>query len=147
MLLQTWRAGGEGTFYPAPVPVTANLWPVLLLLPAVGVVGSLFLSKPRVTYVISGDTFGIKTLASTTLLPRTDTRVTLTPEPLGMRLFGTAVPGYYTGTYATKLGNVQAAATTTRPQQALMLEYGGKRYYLTPSDPQAVAEWLGEAKG
>lgn len=143
-LLTAWRGGQTATFRPAPVPLTRQLWPLLFLLPALGVVTALFFQKPRLTYTIAGDTLTVRTRASRTDFPRGSTQASLTPDPLGVRLFGTGMPGYYTGTFATKSGNVQAAASTARPAQALLLEHGGKRYYLTPGDPAAVAAWFGE---
>ncbi|WP_278914549.1 PH domain-containing protein [Deinococcus wulumuqiensis] len=143
-LLRAWRGGEAATFRPAPVPLTRQLWPLLFLLPTLGVIVALFFWKPSVTYLLSGDTLIVKTRASTTTFPRQETRASLTSEPLGARLFGTGMPGYHTGTFATKSGNVQAAATSARPVQALLLEHGGKRYYLTPSDPAAVAAWFGQ---
>lgn len=141
-LLTAWRKGDTATFRPAPV--VPNVWPLLLALLPVGIVGSLVLRKPRLTYTVTGDTLTVKTQASTTTFPRQSTRASLTTDPLGMRLFGSSLPSYHTGTFATKSGNVQAAATSARPVQALLLEHGGKRYYLTPSDPAAVAAWFGQ---
>ncbi len=146
-LLTAWKGGATASFRPAR---NAQLgWGAaafLLLIPGLAVVGSLFISKPRLTYAIQGDTFTVKTRASTTHFPRTGTSASLTSHALGMRLFGTAIPGYYTGTFSTRGGNVQAAASSARPGQALLLEYGSKRYYLTPSDPAAVAAWFGSSE-
>lgn len=141
-LLTVWRGGGAATFRPAPVPPTANLGLAALLLSGAGLVAALFLSKPRVTYAVAGDTLTVRTRASTTTFARRNTRASLTADPLGVRLFGTSLPGYHTGTFATRSGNVQAAATTARPRQALILEHAGKRYYLTPGDPAAVTTWF-----
>lgn len=143
-LLAAWRGGQTATFSPAPVRMTDNWWLLLLMLPAVAVVGSLFVSKPRLSYDIAGNTLTVRTRASRTEFPRSSTQASLTTDPLGVRLFGSSLPGYHTGTFATKSGNVQAAASTARPAQALLLEHGGKRYYLTPSDPAAVAAWFGQ---
>ncbi len=126
------------------MPTRENLWVLLLMLPALGIVGALFVVKPHITYRAEGDTLTVKSRASTTVFPRCGTKASLTTDHLGMRLFGTAMPGYYTGTFSTGGGNVQVAATTAKPVQALLLEHAGKRYYLTPSDPEAVAAWFGE---
>ncbi|GGP29239.1 PH domain-containing protein [Deinococcus wulumuqiensis] len=143
-LLNAWSKGNVMTFRPAGVPAEQNIWPLLLFLPLAGVVASLLLTKPRLTYEIHDDTLTVRTRASTTTFPRQNTQASLTTDPLGMRLFGTGMPGYHTGSFATRSGNVQAAATSARPVQALLLEHGGKRYYLTPSDPAAVAAWFGQ---
>ena len=142
-LLTVWQKGNTATFRPGPVPLGMNLWPLLIGAVAAGLVGSLLLRKPRLTYEIAGDTLTVRTNGSTAVFPRWETQASLTADALGLRLFGTSLPGYHTGTFSTRSGKVQAAASTARPAQALLLEHGGKRHYLTPSDPQAVAEWFG----
>lgn len=142
-LLTVWRKGNTATFRPAPTPTGMQLWPLLLALPVAGIVGSLVLSKPRLTYEIAGDTLTVRTRASRTDFPRGTTKASLTADALGVRLFGTSLPGYHTGTFSTRSGNVQAAASSAKPSQALLLERNGKRYYLTPNDPAAVAAWFG----
>lgn len=141
-LLTTWQKGDATTFRPAPA--TPNLWSLLLALLPVGLIGALVLRRPRLSYDIAGDTLTVRTRASRTEFPRGSTKASLTSDPLGVRVFGSSLPGYHTGTFAIRSGNVQAAASTPRPAQALLLEHGGKRYYLTPSDPAALAAWFGE---
>ena len=141
-LLTVWKKGDAATFRPRGVPLRENIWPLLLLLPLSVAVGSLLISRPRLSYEITGDTLTVKTRASSTDFLRQSTKASVTSDPLGVRLFGTGMPGYHTGTFSTRSGNVQAAASSARPRQALVLEQGGKRYYLTPSDPAAVAAWF-----
>ncbi|CAM2912205.1 PH domain-containing protein [Deinococcus radiodurans] len=142
-LLIVWKKGDAATFRPRGVPLRENIWPLLLLLPLSLAVGSLLISRPRLSYEIHGDTLTVKTRASSTDFLRQSTKASVTSDPLGVRLFGTGMPGYHTGTFSTRLGNVQAAASSARPEQALLLEHAGKRYYLTPSDPAAVEAWFG----
>lgn len=138
-LLRVWRSGGRGEFRPAQ---PAGYDPFLLLFALLSVPLTAFLfSRPQVTYTPGEDTLVVRTARSVTRLPRTAT-ATLTCDGLGLRLFGTAMPGYYTGTFVTNGGNVQAAATTARPAQAVVVTHGERRYYLTPQDPHALAEWF-----
>ncbi|PTA67918.1 hypothetical protein C8263_10775 [Deinococcus arcticus] len=141
-LLRAWRAGETAAFRPAQ-PARPG-WEALLLLPLLPLVVFLY-SRPRVRYLLDGDTLVVKTAGSTTRFPRTGTRATLTTAPLGLRLFGTALPGYYSGTFGTGAipgGRVQAAAGSNRPAQALLLEAGGRTFYLTPQDPETLAAWF-----
>lgn len=64
--------------------------------------------------------------------PYATTEARLTSQPLGARLFGTAAPGTVTGRFALEGSSVQALATTTRPEEALILSHGGQTYYVTP---------------
>ncbi|WP_198170517.1 hypothetical protein [Deinococcus arboris] len=142
-LLRVWRSGGSGDFRPArPAQLS---WPELLvLLPLVPLL-AFFLSKPRVRYAQDGDALVVRTWASSTRFPRTGTTATLTAAPLGLRLFGTAIPGYYSGTFSSagaSGGHVQAAAGSSRPAQALLLTHRGRTFYLTPQDPAALAAWF-----
>lgn len=144
-LLTAWRSGQAGEFRPARAPGVGL--EALLLLPILPLVVFLF-SRPRVRYELRGDGLIVRTAVSTTRFPRADTAASLTDQPLGMRIFGAAMPGYYTGTFASRAGGsgshqVQAAAGACRPAQALLLRRGGRTYYLTPEDPQGLAAWFG----
>ncbi|MBZ9713217.1 PH domain-containing protein [Deinococcus multiflagellatus] len=141
-LLRAWRAGETATFRPAQ-PARPG-WELLLLVPLLPLVAFLF-SRPRVRYLLDGDALVVRTAGTTTRFPRAGTRATLTTVPLGLRLFGTALPGYYSGTFSTGAvpgGRVQAAAGSSRPAQALLLEAGGPTFYLTPQDPETLAAWF-----
>ncbi|NTY01663.1 hypothetical protein EXW95_15060 [Deinococcus sp. JMULE3] len=141
-LRRAWQAGENATFRPAR-PARPD-WTLLLLLPLVPI-AVLLLARPRLTYRLDGDTLTVRTTATTLRFPRHDTRATLTHTPLGARLFGTATPGYYTGTFISRAGTggkIQAAAGAARPDQAVILTHHDREYYLTPSDPQALIDWF-----
>ncbi|WP_261664669.1 PH domain-containing protein [Deinococcus sp. Marseille-Q6407] len=144
-LLDAWRGGRSGTFRPANPPGTD---PVLAVLTALLLPLMYALLRPwRLSYALDGDALVVRTTWRQWRLPLASTRAALTRQPLGMRLFGTGMPGYYTGTYASHAvpgGQVQAAASRRRPEQALLLEHGGTTLYLTPADPAAVAGWFGQ---
>ena len=138
-LLRTWRAGETAEFRPARAAASG---PVDFLLSLMLVpLAALLFSRPQIRYTREGDELVVRTARSVTRLPRT-AQAHLTRDSLGFRLFGTAMPGYYTGTFAMNGGNVQAAATHSRPGEAVLVTHAGKRYYLTPEDPQALAEWF-----
>lgn len=140
-LLTAWRAGQSGEYRPARAPGFDPAL-VLLLLPVLPLVWFLY-SSPRVRYTREGDALVVRTAGSVTRLPRYQSSAVLTRDALGVRLFGSSLPGYYTGTFGTNSGNVQAAASVPRPGQAVIVTHEGRRYYLTPEDPQALVDWFG----
>ncbi|MFC6618369.1 PH domain-containing protein [Deinococcus radiophilus] len=142
-LLSAWRSGGTATFHPAR---RAGLDPLslLILLPVLPIVWFL-LRPPAIRYRLDGDALVVHTGLGHTRFPLDDTQASVTREALGMRLFGSSIPGYHTGTFASNAhpsGRVQAAATDHRPAQALLLTHEGKTYYLTPQQPDVVAGWF-----
>lgn len=142
-LIRAWQTGQTAQFRPARA--AGFDWTLLLLLPLLPVV-ALLMGRPRVHYRLEGHTLVVKTAVSTLRFSRDRTQATLTRVPLGMRLFGTAMPGYYTGTFSSNAGTggrVQGAAGASRPDQAVLLTTGGRQYYLTPADPQGLVSWFG----
>lgn len=140
-LLRAWRSGETRVFRPARVATVsaAALLPLLLLLPLL----VFFARRPRLVYEWGRDALIVRTGLSQTRFPFETTRADLTEEGLGLRLFGTAVPRYFTGTFSMKSaggGRVQAYATTARPTRALLLHMDGTTYYLTPVDPEAALQ-------
>lgn len=151
LLLDAWKSGHSETFAPArragydPLLLAGTL----LLLPLLALL--LAPRKPLRYELDGGGTDGgalvIYTGGSTTRLPLATTEAKLTRYGLGARLLGTGMPRYYTGTFsiaaaAVPSGRVQAAATSVKPAQALLLTHAGKTYYLTPRDPERVAAWF-----
>ncbi|GGM53246.1 hypothetical protein GCM10008956_31550 [Deinococcus arenae] len=136
-LLRAWRGGETRLFRPARVATisAATLLPLLLLLPLL----VFFARHPRLVYEWEPDALIVRTGLSRT----GTTRAELTEEGLGLRLFGAAVPGYFTGTFSVKSaggGRVQAYATSARPGRALLLHLDSTTYYLTPVNPQAALQ-------
>ncbi|WP_216322526.1 PH domain-containing protein [Deinococcus aestuarii] len=142
-LLRVWRAGDSGTFFPARHPTLgpSDGLALVILVPLL----VFFLRQPRLKYILTPQALLVRTAWRSLRFPRGATKVELTPEPLGLRLFGTAIPGYYTGTFSIKTaggGRVQALATAARPQQAVLLKLDGQTYYLTPRDPETFVRLL-----
>lgn len=146
-LLATWRAGETGVFRPArsaPVSITL-IMASLVLAPFL----AFLVRPPRMTYRLTPDALEVQTGLHQQRFPYTATQAELTSDGLGMRLFGTAIPGYYTGSFATKAGGlsrIQALATAYQPSQAVVLKQGGVAYYLTPADPAAMLALFGAAR-
>lgn len=139
-LLRAWRSGETAIFYPAQRP---RPW-LLLILGALttALLGTLLGGRRRITYEWTPDALITRSAGHTHRFPYQTTAAEITAEPLGIRLFGTAIPGYLTGSFSTRsLGRVQAIATTARPDSALLLKQDGRTYYLTPNDndPQMAA--------
>lgn len=143
-LLSAWRGGEAMTFYPAERP---RPWLLLVMgLLTAGLFAALLTGKRRISYEWTSDALVTRSLGHTHRFPYASTTAEVTHEPLGIRLLGTAIPGYVTGTFTTKaLGNVQVIATTVRPDAALLLRQDGRTYYLTPNDPQAASRRFGRA--
>lgn len=137
-LLRAWRSGETTTVYPAQRP---RPW-LLLILGALttALLGTLLGGRRRITYEWTPDALMTRSAGHTHRFAYRTTAAEITAEPLGIRLFGTAMPGYLTGSFSTRsLGRVQAIATTARPDSALLLKQDGRTYYLTPNDPQMAA--------
>lgn len=138
-LLLTWRAGNTGVFRPARSAPVSPLMVLgtLIMTPLV----AFLVLLPRMVYRLTPDALEVQTGLHKQRFPFASTEAELTSEPLGMRLMGTATPGYYTGTFSTRYvggGRVQALATASRPAQAVVLKLDGVAYYLTPADPAAL---------
>ncbi|GGK36535.1 hypothetical protein GCM10008955_32950 [Deinococcus malanensis] len=140
-LLRAWRTETNSMFRPArPAHFTAwTALPLLATLPLL-VIGA---RRPRMEYCWEDGALVVRTSMSSQRFLIGATKAELTREGLGLRLFGTAIPGYYTGTFSTKSaggGRVQAYATTSKPKEALLLRLDGTTYYLTPEHPHRALE-------
>jgi len=105
---------------------------ILFLLPSLLYLVS---RKTGVKYRWGPDALYVQTGFRQRIFPYTTTTARLTSQPLGARIWGTAVPGNVTGRYTLNSSVVQALATTVRPQQALILSHGRDIFYLTPENP------------
>lgn len=138
-LLDAWRQGQTATFKPTR-PSVASLGDLLGLIILVPLL--IFLVRnPKITYKLTENELVVKTAFSTLRFPKGATKAELTHEPLGARLGGIAIPSYYTGVFSTRNlagGRVHALATSSSPEQAVVLKLDGKAYYLTPAEPQQL---------
>ncbi|KEF35551.1 hypothetical protein RDMS_01360 [Deinococcus sp. RL] len=97
-----------------------------------------WLAPRRLRYELTGDGLVVRTLLSRTVLPYAGLRARRSAGRLGLRTFGTGLPGYLTGHFTfgpdPAVRNVRAAAT--RAGGGVLLESGGRVYFLTPAHPQ-----------
>lgn len=97
-----------------------------------------WLAPRRLGYALTGDGLVLRTLLGRTALPYAGLRARRSAGRLGLRTFGTGLPGYLTGHFTfgpdPAVRTVRAAAT--RPSGGVLLESGGRTYFLTPADPE-----------
>lgn len=148
-LLSALRSGEMATFFPATRPrLDASLigFVAFMLLPL-----AMFFVSPRLTYRVEKGELKIRTFTNTFRFPVSEVTASLTTDHLGAKLFGTGIPGYYTGTYALselgkrgKRGTVQTFATTNKPERAVLVRHKNTAYYLTPADPENFLRLLAQ---
>lgn len=114
----------EGLARLLPLVITAGLFAALLLLPR------------RLTYTLTPDSLVVTHLTGKTTLPYAGMTAWQTAGHLGLKVGGTGLPGYYAGHYvfhADGLKGVLAASSATHG--GVIVQEGGKAYFLTPADP------------
>lgn len=103
-----------------------------------------FLLAPRrLAYTLTPEALVISRLTGRTALPYTGITARRSAGRLGVRLFGTGMPGYLTGLFSfgpDAVSRVQAAASRTR--DGVIVERGGTAFFLTPADPEAFLHSL-----
>ncbi|ACO47630.1 PH domain-containing protein [Deinococcus deserti] len=109
---------------------------ILLTLPPLLYIVS---QKTGVRYTWTPDALQVDTGLRRYIFPYATTTARLTTQPLGSRIWGTAVSGSVTGRYTLDSSTVQALATTARPAQALLLEAGQQTFYVTPERAEEFA--------
>lgn len=133
------------------VGVPLAVWVIFLLFPVGDTVGLFFLpmlaavialffwlAPRRLAYTTGPEALTIQTLTGQTRLPYAGMNAWRTAGSLGLKMGGTGLPGYYTGNYLFHrdgLKNVLAAASN--PQGGVIVQAGGRTYFLTPADPDA----------
>lgn len=135
-LLAALRSGASLTSQPA-THRSSSVLNLLLSLPLFALAGLALLPTPRLRYLLTGDALLIRRRLGVDRLPYSGLAVRPARSRLGVRLLGTGLPGYLTGTFWTAQGQVQAAATSSTAP-ALLLSSNGQTYYLTPADPAAL---------
>ena len=138
-LLATLKSGGTGTFHLPVQRISRETW--LSTLPLLILAALALWPWPRLSYRLAPDALEVRRRLGVDRLPYRGLEVRPARGRLGMRLVGTALPGYHTGLHATAGGQVMAAATSSHAP-ALLLTSGRTTYYLTPADPQALMHEL-----
>ncbi|WP_189011963.1 PH domain-containing protein [Deinococcus malanensis] len=113
-------------------------------------IGLILLTLPPLLYIVSRKSGVRYTWAPEALrveaglrryvFPYATTSARFTTQPLGSRIWGTAVSGSVTGRYTLNSSTVHALATTTRPAQALLLTAGQHTFYVTPEKAEEFAD-------
>ncbi|MBB5233488.1 PH domain-containing protein [Deinococcus budaensis] len=105
------------------------------------------LAPRRLAYTLTPDALVIRRVLGRTTLPYAGMRARRSAGRLGVRTFGTGLPGYLTGRFTfgpDPRSQVRAAAT--RGEGGVVVEVGGAAHFLTPADPAAFLSAL-EARG
>lgn len=97
----------------------------------------------RLSYTLESDALVITRLTGRTVLPYAEIKARRSAGRLGVRTFGTGLPGYLTGHFTfgpDTVSRVQAVAS--RGAEGVVVERGGAAYFLTPADPDAFLRSL-----
>lgn len=102
-----------------------------------------FLAPRRLAYTLTPDALVVTRMLGRTALPYTGMRARRSAGRLGLRTFGTGLPGYLTGHFTfgpDTVSRVHAAAS--RGGDGVIVESGGSAYFLTPADPDGFLREL-----
>ncbi|BDP42237.1 hypothetical protein DAETH_22060 [Deinococcus aetherius] len=117
------------------------VWPLGAL--AVLLAAVFWLAPRRLSYSLEEYALVVTRLTGRTVLPYTEITARRSAGRLGVRLFGTGMPGYLTGLFSfgpDTVSRVQAAAS--RARGGVIVERGGTAFFLTPADPEAFLHSL-----
>lgn len=101
------------------------------------------LAPRRLSYCLEEDALVVTRLTGRTALPYAGITARRSAGRLGVRLFGTGMPGYLTGLFSfgpDAAPRVQAAAS--RGTDGVLIEHGDTTFFLTPADPGAFLRAL-----
>lgn len=113
----------------------------VVLLVVAGVSAFMIILGPsRIRYLVGDGGLTIRTAFVRRLVDTTNMRARLWSPSFRMRVFGTALPGYYTGIYSTKIGYVRVYAADMR-SAGILLE-GRRTVFVCPCDPDAMLRAL-----
>lgn len=112
----------------------------LTVLLALAILAWFQLAPRRLAYALTPDAVVVQRILNQTRLPYAGLSARLTSGVLGVRTFGTGLPGYLTGHFTLAhdedgVGRVLAAASKGR--DGVLLRSGDADYFLTPADPNA----------
>ena len=105
------------------------------------------LAPRRLAYTLTPDALVIQRILNQTRLPYAGLSARPSSGVLGIRTFGTGMPGYLTGHFTLandekSVGRVLAAASTG--QGGVLLHSDNTDYFLTPADPQTFLNELAQ---
>ncbi len=113
--------------------------------PVVGLVLAVFflLAPRRLAYTLTPEALVIQRLLGRSALPYAGMRARRTAGRLGLRTFGTGLPGYLTGHFSFGPDSrTRVVAAASRGDGGVIVESGGAAYFLTPADPDGFLRLL-----
>lgn len=135
---------GGGYHEIQPPPETGRGWffvkLVILLIPLVGVLIPLifFVAPGRLNYLVISGGLEVSTLfGSKRFITAGCTARSHYPQ-IGLRLWGTGAPGYYTGTY--RVDGANAKIYTTSVDEGVLIEGPGVRVFINPEDEEGFLQ-------
>jgi hypothetical protein len=148
-LLAAVRTGTPYRGAPPPAPPPSGwdaalmVTPLLTLLAAV-LTPALFIMAPRrLRYRIHSDGVDITTILRTVHIPTIGCTARRHTPKVGIRLWGAALPGYFTGRFRADGATTRIYATTV--DDGVLIEGEDLRLFVSPADPEAFLEALQEA--
>lgn len=148
--LRAWQAGSTSTFRTPRTGLSGvTISTIVVLLGMLTLLAWLLRRTKRLAYQFDQHALRLTTAFSTLRLPyRHIQSATLAQKQPGVRLFGTGLPGYFTGRFAFG-GNgppvvhaVASSITTT----GVLINVGERTYYLTPAQPTTFLEELNQRR-
>lgn len=136
---------------PAPAPPVQGWERLFLVLPLVALAVALMIpvivvwGPTRLAYRISPDAVEVRRLLRTRRFPIAGCTARRHHPKVGIRLWGTAMPGYYTGLFRADTTATRIYATTLK--DGVLIEGDRLRLFLSPEDPDAFLDALRERTG
>jgi hypothetical protein len=137
-------ATGEAYRRSQPPPDTGRGWLLLkifvLLMPLVGLLVPLifFVAPARLSYRVESGGLAVTTLFGIRRFPTAGGTARPHTPRIGLRLWGTGAPGYYTGTYRVDGENTKVYTTSTG--ECVLIQGPGVRVLVNPEDRDGFLE-------
>jgi len=135
---------GNGYHESQPPPNTGRSWFMIKLMvlftPLLGVLVPLifFIAPGRLHYRVVSGGLEVSTLLGTKRFPTAGCTARPHRPRVGMRLWGTGAPGYYTGTY--RIDGANTKIYTTSVKAGVLIEGPGVRVFINPENETAFLE-------
>lgn len=132
---------GGGYHESQPPPETGRGWfaikLMILLAPMFGILVPLifFVAPGRLCYRVVSGGLEVSTLLGTKRFPTAGCTARSHRPKIGMRLWGTGAPGYYTGTYRVDGANTKLYTTSVK--EGVLIEGPGVRVFINPENETA----------
>jgi hypothetical protein len=137
-------AAGSGYAETQPPPKTGRGWSLVKILVLLAPLGAItipvvFLVAPgRLRYRVVSGGLEVKTMLGTRRFVTAGCTARPHRPHVGLRLWGTGAPGYYTGTYRVDGANTKIY--TTSIEEGVLVEGPGVRVFINPEDEQGFLD-------